>query len=138
MLGWTPDGKQILFNAHRTPYSDRNARPYLVPAAGGMETPLAIREGSAGVLSPDGNRFVFAPSCTSSAPGSATAAAAPRTSGSTTSRTNTAEQITDDPAIDYMPVWIGDTVYFVSDRDKGRHPSTTSSPTTPGPRPSAR
>jgi tricorn protease len=61
VFGWTPDGKQILFNAHRTPYSERNARPYLVPAAGGMETPLPIREGSAGVLSPDGNRYVFAP-----------------------------------------------------------------------------
>jgi tricorn protease len=61
ILGWTPDGKQILFNAHRTPYSERNARPYLIPAAGGMEAPLAIREGSAGVLSPDGNRYVFAP-----------------------------------------------------------------------------
>ncbi len=29
---------------------------------------------------------------------------------------NTAEQITKDPAMDYMPVWIGDTIYFVSDR----------------------
>jgi len=43
VMGWTPDGKQVLFNAHRTPYSDRNARPYLVPAAGGMEKPLPIR-----------------------------------------------------------------------------------------------
>ena len=57
VMGWTPDGKQVLFNAHRTPYSDRNARPYLVPAAGGTEKPFAIREGSTGVLSPDGNRF---------------------------------------------------------------------------------
>src|SRR3954468_15168712 len=61
VLGWTPDGKQVLFNAHRTPYNDRNARHYLIPAAGGMEAAMPLREGSAGVLSPDGNRYVFAP-----------------------------------------------------------------------------
>ena len=27
VLGWTPDGGNVLFNAHRTPWSDRNSRP---------------------------------------------------------------------------------------------------------------
>ena len=40
VLDWTPDGKNILFLPHRVPWSDRMARPYVVPAAGGMETPL--------------------------------------------------------------------------------------------------
>jgi tricorn protease len=31
---------------------------------------------------------------------------------------NTAEQITDDPGIDQQPVWIGNTVYFASNRDR--------------------
>ncbi|MEA2599460.1 MAG: tricorn protease [Acidobacteriota bacterium] len=120
VMGWTPDGKQILFNAHRTPYSDRNARPYLVPAAGGTETPFAIREGSTGVLSPDGNRFVFAPVMHEWRNWK-------RYRGGRTPdlwiydlKANTAEQITKDPAMDYMPVWIGDTIYFVSDRGQNR------------------
>ena len=57
-------------------------------------------------------------SCGSSAPGSATAAAAPPSSGSTTSRRTPPSRSPSNPANDYMPVWIGDTVYFVSDRDK--------------------
>jgi tricorn protease len=120
VMGWTPDGKQVLFNAKRTPYSDRNGRPYLVPAAGGMEKPFAIREGSAGVLSPDGNRFVFAPVMHEWRNWK-------RYRGGRTPdlwiydlKANTAEQITKDPAMDYMPVWIGDTIYFVSDRDQNR------------------
>jgi tricorn protease len=120
VMGWTPDGKQVLFNAHRTPYSDRNARPHLVPAAGGMEKPLPIREGSAGVLSPDGSRYVFAPVMHEYRNWK-------RYRGGRTPdlwiydlKANTAEQITKDPAMDYMPVWIGDTIYFVSDRDAKR------------------
>src|SRR4051812_1603208 len=61
VLGWTPDGKQILFNSHRTPYSDRNARPYLIPATGGMETPLPMPEGPAARLSPAGSHYVSPP-----------------------------------------------------------------------------
>jgi tricorn protease len=118
VLGWTPDGRQVLFNAHRTPYSERNARPYLVPAAGGMETPLPIREGSAGVLSPDGNRFVFAPIMREFRTWKRYRGGRAPDLWIYDLKANTAEQITRDPANDYMPVWIGDTVYFVSDRDK--------------------
>ena len=31
VLGWTPDGKHVLFNAHRTPWSDRISRPASCP-----------------------------------------------------------------------------------------------------------
>ncbi|HEX4960268.1 MAG TPA: PDZ domain-containing protein [Thermoanaerobaculia bacterium] len=120
VMGWTPDGKQVLFNAHRTPYSDRVPRPYLVPVAGGMEKPLPPREGSTGVLSPDGNRYVFAPVMHEYRNWK-------RYRGGRTPdlwiydlKANTAEQITKDPAMDYMPVWIGETIYFVSDRDAKR------------------
>jgi tricorn protease len=118
VLGWTPDGRQILFNAHRTPYSDRNARPYLIPAAGGMEAPLAIREGSAGVLSPDGTRYVFAPIMREFRTWKRYRGGRAPELWIYDLKKNAAEQITNDPANDYMPVWIGDTIYFVSDRDK--------------------
>ncbi|HEY0513320.1 MAG TPA: PDZ domain-containing protein, partial [Thermoanaerobaculia bacterium] len=118
VLGWTPDGRQVLFNAHRTPYSNRNARPYLVPAAGGTETPLAIREGSAGVFSPDGSHYVFAPIMREFRTWKRYRGGRAPDLWIYDLKANTSEQITNDPANDYMPVWIGDTVYFVSDRDK--------------------
>jgi tricorn protease len=118
VLGWTPDGRQILFNAHRTPYSERNARPHLISAAGGMETPLAIREGSAGVLSPDGDSFVFAPVMDEFRNWKRYRGGRAADLWIYHLKKNTAERITDSPSNDYMPVWIGDTIYFVSDRDK--------------------
>ena len=118
VLGWTPDGKQVLFNAHRTPYSERNARPHLIPAAGGMETPLPMREGSAGTFSPDGNRYVYAPIMDEFRGWKRYRGGRAADLWIYDLKQNTAEKITNYLGNDFMPVWIGDTVYFVSDRDK--------------------
>ena len=118
VLDWTPDGKQILFLAHRVPWSNRIARPYLVPAAGGMEKPLPLRESSIGSLSPDGNRFAFAPVMNEYRTWK-------RYYGGRASdiwiynlNSKSAEQITNTPSIDQQPVWVGDTIYFASNRDR--------------------
>lgn len=118
VLDWTPDGKQILFLAHRTPWSERIARPYLIAAAGGMEKSLPLRESSIGSLSPDGNRFAFSPVMNEYRTWK-------RYYGGRASdiwvydlKGNTAEQITDSPAIDQQPVWVGDTIYFASNRHR--------------------
>jgi tricorn protease len=61
VLDWTPDGKHIVFRANRTPYGKRVGRPYMVPADGGLEQPLAIPETGGGMLSPDGKQYVYTP-----------------------------------------------------------------------------
>ncbi len=119
VIDWTPDGKQVLFLAHRVPWNDRIARPYLVPAAGGMETPLPLKESSIGAPSPDGTRFAFSPVMNEWREWK-------RYYGGRASdiwiydlKANSAEQITEDPGIDQQPVWIGgDTLYFASNRDR--------------------
>jgi tricorn protease len=118
VFGWTPDGKNILFKSHRTPWSERIGRPSMVPANGGMEKPLSIRETSTGTLSPDGTRYAFAPVMNEFRGWK-------RYYGGRASdvwiydlRNDTAEQITKEPSIDDQPVWIGNTVYFVSNRDR--------------------
>ena len=61
VIGWTPDGKNIVYLPHRTPWSDRLGVPYTVPAAGGMEQPLGPTRGGGGMLSPDGTKLVYTP-----------------------------------------------------------------------------
>jgi tricorn protease len=116
VLDWTPDGEKVLFLAHRL-FGERRGRPYLVPAAGGMEEPLAIPEGGSGMFSPDGTRVVYTPVTREFRTWK-------RYRGGQASdvwiydlKSNTAEQITHSPATDQGPTWIGDTVYFSSDRD---------------------
>ncbi|HEY9420394.1 MAG TPA: PDZ domain-containing protein [Thermoanaerobaculia bacterium] len=118
VLDWTPDGKNVLYLSHRVPWSNRIARPYMVPAAGGQEKPFKIVESSTGTLSADGNRFAFAPVMNEYRGWK-------RYYGGRASDiwiynlgNDTAERVTEDPGIDQQPVWIGDTIYFASNRDK--------------------
>jgi tricorn protease len=118
ILDWTPDGKHVLYKSHRVPWSDRIGRPYMVPVAGGLEKPLPLKESASGVLSPDGNRYVFAPVMNEFRGWK-------RYYGGRASdlwvynlKDGKAERITEDPGIDNMPAWVGDTIYFVSNRDR--------------------
>ncbi len=117
VLGWTPDGKNVLFRANRVPQSNRLGRPYLVPFEGGQEQPLPITEGGSARYSPDGTKLAYTPI-------SNEFRGWKRYRGGQSPDVwiydlahNTAEQITTTRAQDMVPVWLGDTIYFLSDRD---------------------
>jgi tricorn protease len=116
ILDWTPDGKNILFLPHRVPWSDRMARPYVVPAAGGMETPLAIPEAGGGAYSPDGTKLVYTPIEREFRTWKRYRGGRAQDVWIYDLVANKAEQITNDPYTDNQPVWIGDAIYFTSDR----------------------
>ncbi|MGZ8710135.1 MAG: S41 family peptidase, partial [Thermoanaerobaculia bacterium] len=115
-LDWTPDGKSILFLPHRLPWSERMARPYVVPAEGGMETPLAIPEAGGGAYSPDGTKLVYTPIEREFRTWKRYRGGRAQDVWIYDLVANRAEQITDNPYTDNQPVWIGDTIYFTSDR----------------------
>ncbi|HYU33659.1 MAG TPA: PDZ domain-containing protein [Thermoanaerobaculia bacterium] len=120
VLDWTPDGKDVLFWAHRVPYTERLGRPYLVPAAGGMEKPLPIPEGSGATFSPDGTRVAYTPIMREFRTWKRYRGGRAPDIWVYDLAHDTAERVTDSPATDDLPVWIGDTLYFTSDREAGR------------------
>jgi tricorn protease len=118
--GWTPDGK-VLFS------SDRNAvaltqsygAPRLFTQALDAAAPVAIDLPSAwqGVLSPDSKRLAYMPYPQANV-------AWKRYRGGRTTPiwiANLAdasiEKVPRDNSTDQMPMWVGDTVFFLSDRD---------------------
>ena len=58
--GWTPDGKSILFTSTRATAAPSAApRFWMVPAAGGVEEPMALPRAYQGKISPDGTHAAY-------------------------------------------------------------------------------
>lgn len=117
VLGWTPDGKSVIFRANRVAQSDRLGRPYLVPFDGGEEQPLAIIEAGGLSYSPDGARVAFTPISNEFRGWKRYRGGQSPDVWIYDLKSNTSEQITDTRAQDMLPVWLGDSIFYVSDRD---------------------
>jgi tricorn protease len=116
VLDWTPDGKQILFNPHRLPWSERMPAHYVIPFEGGMETPLPIPEGSAGSYSPDGTKLAYTPIEREFRTWKRYRGGRAQDVWIYDLAANKAEQITNNPYTDNQPLWVGNSIYFTSDR----------------------
>jgi tricorn protease len=117
VLGWTPDGKNVLFRANRVAQSDRLGRPYLVPFEGGSEQPLPITEAGGVSYSPDGARVAFTPISNEFRGWKRYRGGQSPDVWIYDLKSNTSEQITNGREQDMLPVWLGDTIFYISDRD---------------------
>ncbi|MFW6206110.1 MAG: DPP IV N-terminal domain-containing protein, partial [Gemmatimonadota bacterium] len=116
---WTPDGTGVLFLSQRAVHTDRHAQLFIAPVNGGMPEPLPIPSAYAATFSPDGRRIAYTP--LSEAMGQWKHYRGGRTSRIWLYDRDDHEVVEipqpDGRCNDTDPVWIGDTVYFRSDRD---------------------
>lgn len=116
-VGWTPDGKDVLFDSMRYSYSD--FLQLFKAAADGTGTPTALPLPSAvdGALSPDGSTIAYVPVLQWEE------AWKHYRGGQTTPiwlvnlKTLDLVKVPRDNSNDSSPVWEGKTVYFLSDRN---------------------
>ena len=116
VLDWTPDGKHVLVRANRVPFDERGGRPYLVPVDGGIETPLAIPESGAGSLSPDGTEFAYTPIDRDFRSWKRYRGGRAQDVWVYDLARNASRRLTNFGGSDHQPAWVGDTIYFASDR----------------------
>ncbi|MEM1264063.1 MAG: PDZ domain-containing protein [Pseudomonadota bacterium] len=117
VLDWTRDGSNVLVRANRLPWGPRMGRYYLVPVAGGDETPLEIPEGGGGMFSPDGRKVVYTPIDREFRTWKRYRGGRAQDVWIYDLENSTSTQLTTDPATDQQPVWVGDDIFFTSDRD---------------------
>jgi len=120
VLDWTPDGKQILFRGNRLPWGVRMGRPFLIPADGGMETPLEIPESGAGMFSPDGKKLVYTPIDREFRTWKRHEGGRAQDVWIYDLKKHASTRLTDWKGTDNQPMWIDSTIYFTSDRNAGR------------------
>ena len=117
VLGWTPDGKKILFASWGSSFRHFEDQLYTVPVEGGFPTKLPIPIGEEAQFSPDGTHLVYVPHLQWEA-------AWKRYHGGQTTpiwiadlKDSSVVKIPRDNSNDHFPMWVGDTIYFLSDRN---------------------
>lgn len=117
--GFTPDGASVVFTSARSVFSGRYTQLFTVPVKGGypaqVELPYAFR----GAFSPDGKRIAYNPLYDAFVQWKHYRGGTHSTVWLYTMATKTVEAVPQPPdrPNDIYPMWIGDTVYFLSDRN---------------------
>jgi tricorn protease len=122
VTGWTPDSKQVVFASNREVANSKSSQLYEVPLVGGYEKKIMNAVAVEGSWSPDGKRFAYRPNIMAY---SGAAGWRQHRGGETPpiwiiDRTaRTLEKIPHVNASDSNPMWIGNDVAFISDRNEG-------------------
>ena len=115
--GWTPDGKKILFTSWGSNFIHFEDQIFTVPAEGGLPTPLPLPIAEDASFSPDGTHIAYVPH-------PKWQEAWKRYHGGQTTpiwiadlKDSSIVKIPRENSNDHHPMWIGDTIYFLSDRN---------------------
>ena len=117
VYGWTPDGSKVLIRSFRDSGGAAESNLYVVSPEGGLPERLPMPTSGAGDFSPDGTRMVYSPLFRDFRTWK-------RYSGGWAQdlylfdlTTHDARKIADSKRSERDPMWIGETIYFSSDRD---------------------
>ncbi|MFQ5818231.1 MAG: PDZ domain-containing protein, partial [Terriglobia bacterium] len=118
-VGWTPDGKQVLFRSGRNSYAPSPfgvVRLFSVPSASGLPTEVPLPLARQGSYSPDGSQLAYVP-----LPGAFQVWK--RYRGGMASAIwladladSSIQKLPREDWNDFNPMWVGDKIYFLSDR----------------------
>ncbi len=123
-VGWTSDGKQILFRSTRASTAARYFQLFTIPPQGGIATRLPLPMAYQGQYSPDGSQIAYQPlspafnfSYTSFVAWGNYHGGLAATIWITTLPGLDSVEIPHETSADFSPVWVGKSVYFLSGRN---------------------
>ena len=113
---WAPDGRAVLFRSLRYSTDLSDSRLFLADVDGGLPVPLAMPESGAGDLSPDGTRVVYSPLFRDFRTWKRYEGGWAQELYIFDRETHVVERVTTHRRADRDPMWIGNAIYFTSDR----------------------
>ncbi len=117
VMGWTNDGQSIVFRSQRDSYTLPISRLYTVPMAGGAPSALPMPEAGSGDFSPDGAKMVYSPRTRDFRSEKRYGGGQANTLYIYDLQTNDARKISEGVRPWRDAMWIGDKIYFNSDKD---------------------
>lgn len=116
VMGWTNDGR-IFYRGGRDSWSLPIAKLYVVSPNGGPSEALPMPEAGSGAYSPDGSKMVYSPRFRDFRPEKRYAGGQANKLYIYDLATNDATLISDSPFASRDAMWIGDTIYYNTDKD---------------------
>jgi tricorn protease len=116
---FTPDGSAVLFASPRAVFTGRYTQLFTVPVKGGIEEPLKLPNASDATYSPDGSRLAYNPIAPAFTQWKRYRGGMTSTIWLYNFSDHGAEKLPqpEGHANDVDPMWIGDIIYFRSDRN---------------------
>ena len=118
VMGWTPDGKQIVYRSKQWCFSGLRAQLCKVDAEGGLPEFIPTTEGGFCSYSPDGKKLAMNRMFREFRTWKYYRGGQADDIWINTVGTTKLEKITDNDAQDIFPMWIGNEIYYLSDRDR--------------------
>ena len=119
VISWTPDSKRIVFLSRRDTFNDWFGHLWTVSVDGGLPARLPIDRGGLLAFNADGSQMVYNRIFRNFRTWKRYTGGMAQKLSLWNFNTHQYEQITNDEWTDTFPMWSGDTIYFVSDRDSG-------------------
>lgn len=118
VMGWTPDGSRIIYRSKQYNFSGLRGRLCLVDSEGGVPEIIPTTEGGFCSFSPDGKKLAMNRMFREFRTWKYYRGGQADDIWINTVGTTRLEKITDNDAQDIFPMWVGDEIYYLSDRDR--------------------
>jgi tricorn protease len=117
VLGWTPDGKRVLFRSNRYSAPPNFTQLYLVAPEGGMAERLPVSRASLTSFSPDGSKIAYNSTSQEFRTWKRYRGGWYNYIAIYDLKNNSYEELPRNKTLDQFPMWHGNAIYFISDRD---------------------
>lgn len=118
VMGWTPDGKNIIYRSRKQTFNDFIGQLFTVPVTGGMSKELPLPAGGFCSYSPDGKQLAYNRVFREFRTWKYYKGGMADDIWIHDFATKTTRNITNTISQEVFPMWFGDEIYFCSDRDR--------------------